>query len=169
MGRPAASALVQVYGTLLVGEKIPDGAGIGVPTGGLRIGTVELVEEAVGIVENENVTIAGAGIGIALDGSGERNGHGTGVAFAAVGLIVDGNERLRAVYDGVGNADVGAVVLAGAEIGMDADGGADVIDDCGRIGIDRGGGDVCVPEIVRGEWEEIVEAGALADGHLRAA
>jgi hypothetical protein len=133
---------------LLVGEEIPDGAGICVPGSGLRVGTVEFVEKAVGVVENEDVAIAGAGIGVALDGSGERNGHGAGVGFATVGGVVDGNERLRAVDDGVGNAQVGTVVFAGTEVGMNADGGADVVDDVGGIGIDGRGRNVFVPEVV---------------------
>jgi len=152
--------------TLLVGKKIPDGPRIGVPTGGLRIGTIELVQKTIGFIENEDVAVAGAGIGIALDGGGKRNGHGARVAFAAVGLIVDGNERLCGIDNGVRNADVGTVVFAGAKIGMDADGRADEIDDGGGIGIDAGRGDVCVPEIVRRKGNEAAEAGALTGEQL---
>ena len=138
------------------------------PTGSLRIRTVELVKETIGFVENEDVTIAGAGIGVALDGSGKRNGHGAGVGLAPVGLVVNGEERLSRVDNRVGNAHVGAVVFALSEIGMDADGGADVTDDCGRIGINGGGGNIFVPQVVRREWNESTKAGALTGGHLRA-
>jgi len=155
-------------GALLVGEKIPDSTGVRVPTGGLRIGAVELVEETVGFIENENVTIAAAGIRIAFDGRVERDGHGAGVGFAAVGLIVDRDERLRGVDDGVGDAHVGAIIFALAEIRMDPDGRADEIDDVGGVGIHGCAGDVCVPEIVAGERNKAAEAGALTGGHLRA-
>lgn len=134
----------------------------------MRIGTVEFIEEAVGVVEDEDMAIAGARIGIALDGSSERDGHGARVAFTTVGGVGDGNESLGGIDDGVGDAHVGAVVFTGTEIGMEANGGADVVDVVGGVGIDVGGGDVFVPEIVGGEWEKTVEAGALSDGHLRA-
>ncbi len=39
-------------------------------------------------------------------------------------------------------------VLAGAEVGMEADGGADEIEEGGGIGVDGIGGDVAIPEIV---------------------
>ena len=135
----------------------------------MRIGRVKLVEEAIGFIENKNVAIAGAGIRVALDGSGERNGHGAGIAFARRRLIVEGMKRLRGIDDGIGNAHAGTVVLTGAEIGMKSDGGADVINDGGGVGVDGGGGDVFIPEIVGGERKEAAEAGALAGGHLRAA
>lgn len=126
-------------GALLVGEQIPDGAGVRVPSGGLWEGAVELVEEAVGFIEDEDVAIAGAGIGIAFDRSAEGNGHGAGIGFAAVGLVIDRDESLRGVDYAVGNADVRAVVFALAEVGMDADGRTDEIDDAGGVGIDGRG------------------------------
>ena len=134
----------------------------------MRIGAVKLVEEAIGFVENKDVAIAGAGIGVAFDGSSEGNRHGAGVGLAAVGLVVDGDERLSRVDNRVRNAHVGAVVFTLSEIGMDADGGTDVINDCGGIGIDGGGGNILIPEIVRREWNEATQAGALTGGHLRA-
>src|SRR5208337_1385286 len=51
---------------------------------------------------------------------------------------------------------------------MQSDGGTDVADVVGGVGVDGSGGDVFVPEIVAGEGEEAVETGALAHGHLRA-
>ncbi len=152
-------------GALLVGDKIPDGAGSGVPCGGLRIGTIEFVEEASVVVENEDVAIAVAGIGIAFDGRGERNGHGACVAFAAVSGVIHGNEGLSGVDHGVGNADGRAVVLTGAEIRMKTDGSADEIDDGGRVGIDGRGRNIFVPQAIGWEREEAVEAGGLAGGH----
>jgi len=125
--------------------------------------------KAIGFVEDENVAIAGAGIGVAFDGSGERNGHGAGVGLAAIGLVVDGNERLGGIDNRVGNAHVRAVVFPLAEIGMDADARADVVDNGGGIGIDGSGGNILVPEIVRRKWNEAAETGALARGHLRTA
>lgn len=153
--------------TLLVGEKIPDGAGIGVPAGGLRIGAVEFIEEAVGLIENQDVTIAGAGIGIALDGIGECDGHGARVALAAIGLVINGDEGLGGVDDRVGDAHVGTVVLASAEIGMEANRGTHVIDEGSGVRINRRGRNIFVPEIVRGEGDETAEAAALAGRHLR--
>jgi hypothetical protein len=150
---------------LLVGEKIPNGAGAYVPLRGLRIGAVELVEETIGTVEDEDVAIAGAGIRVALNGSGERNGHGSGIALGTVGSVVDGNEGLRAVDDGVGDAHGGAVIQTGAEIGMQANGIANEIEEVGGVGIDGRGRDVFVPEIVGREWKEAIEAGALSRGH----
>ena len=114
------------------------------------------------------MAITVAGIGVTFNGSGERNRHGAGVAFAAVGVVGDGDQGLRRIDDGVGNADVRAVVLAGAEVGVEANGGADVVDDGGGIGIDRRRGNIFVPEIVGGEWKEAVETGTLSDGHLTA-
>lgn len=133
---------------LLIGEKIPDGAGISIPTGGLRLGTVKLVKEAVGFVENEDVAVAGAGVGIALDGIAKCDGHGARVAFAAIGLVIDGDEGLGGVDNRVGDAHVGAVVLSLAEIGMQANGRANVIDEGGGVGINGRGRDVLVPEII---------------------
>ena len=135
-------------GALLVGEKIPDSAGTGVPGSGLGVGTVELVEEAVGVIENEDVAIAVAGVGVAFDIRGERDGHGAGIGLGGVGGVVDGDERLSGIDNGVGNADIGAVVEARTEVGMDAGGGADVRDDGGGVGVDGRGGNVFVPEIV---------------------
>src|SRR5208337_215520 len=155
-------------GALLIGEKIPDGAGAGVPGSGLRVGAVEFVEEAVGIVEHEDVAIASARIGVALNGCSERNGHGAGIAFIAVGGVGDGDERLRGIHDGVGDAHVGAVVFAGTEIRVEANRGADVANVIRRVGVNGGAGDIFVPEIVAREWQEAVEAGALAHRHLGA-
>ena len=107
--------------TLLVGEKIPNGARVGVPGRVLRVGAVEFVEEAVGVVENEDVAIAGTRIGVALDGRSKRNGHRASVGFAAVSGVIDGDERLGAIDNGVRNAHVGAVIFAGPEVGMNAD------------------------------------------------
>ncbi len=107
---------------LFVGEKIPDGTGACVPNGGLRIGRVKLVEEAIGFIEDENVAIAGAGIRVAFDRSGQRNGHGAGVGFAAVRGVIDRDERLSGIDHGIRNTDVGAVVFAGAEVGMNSSG-----------------------------------------------
>src|SRR5580704_1274522 len=98
-------------GTLLVGEKIPDGSRTSVPGSGLRIGAEEFVEEASGSVEDEDVAITGSRIGVALDGRGERDGHGPDVALAAVGSVIDGDERLRGIDYRVGNADGGALIL----------------------------------------------------------
>ena len=133
----------------------------------MRVGTVEFIEKTVGVVENEDVTIAGAGVGVAFDVNGERNRHGAGVGFAAVGGVVDRDERLRGIDDGVGSADVRAVVEAGAEVGMNADARSDVGDDGAGVGINGHGRDVLVPEIVRGERKETIEARARADRHCR--
>jgi len=156
-------------GALLVGEEIPDGAGARIPLRGLRIRTVEFVEKTIGAVEDENVAIAGAGIRVTLNGSGERDGHGTEIALGAIGGVVDGNEGLRGVDDGVGDTHRGTVIQTGAEIGMQANGIADEVEDVGRVGIDGRGRDVFVPEIVGRERKEAVEAGALPCGHSGAA
>ena len=155
-------------GALLVGEEIPDGAGARIPLRGLRIRTVEFVEKTIGAVEDENVAIAGAGIRVTLNGSGERDGHGTEIALGAIGGVVDGNEGLRGVDDGVGDTHRGTVIQTGAEIGMQANGIADEVEDVGRVGIDGRGRDVFVPEIVGRERKEAVEAGALPCGHAGA-
>ena len=148
-------------GTLLVIEQIPNCGGGGVPTAvGIGVAAVELVEPAIGVVEDEDVAVAAAGIWIALDGRVGGHGHGAGIAFVAVGGEVDGHEA--AGDDDIGNANRAALISAGAEVGMKADAGADEVDVIGRIGIDLRGGDVGVPEIVGGKWEEAVEAGALA-------
>jgi hypothetical protein len=146
-GEPGGVGAGPGVGALLVSEKIPDGAGGCVPGRSLRVGTVEFVEQAAGVVENEDVTIAGAGIGVAFDGNGEGDGHEAGIGFA-VGGVVDGNGRLRGIDYGVGNTHARAVVEAGAEIRMKADGRADARDDGGGVGVDRRRRDVFVSEIV---------------------
>jgi len=143
-------------GALLVGEQIPDGSGAGVPGSGLRIRAVEFVEETSGGVEDEDVAITGTGIGVALDGRGERDGHGTGVALAAVRGVIDGDERLRGIDHRVGDADGGALILPSAEIGVQADGCADEVDYVGGVGINGSGGNVFVPEIVGRKRNEAV-------------
>ena len=94
------------------------------------------------------MAIAGAGIRVALDGSGEGDGHGTGVALGTISCVVDEDERLGAVNDGVGDAHGGTVIKAGAKIGMKANGGADEVEDVGGVGIDLRSRDVLVPKIV---------------------
>lgn len=51
-GKPGGVGAGPRVGALLVGEEIPDRAGGCVPSGGLRIGRIELVEEAVGFIEH---------------------------------------------------------------------------------------------------------------------
>lgn len=114
------------------------------------------------------MAIARAGIRVAFDGSSERNGHGACVGFTAVRGVIDGDEWLSGVDYRVGNADVGAVVFAGTEIGMNGGRGPDEIDDRGGIGVDGEIRNVGVPEIVGRKWNEATEAGALTGGHLRA-
>jgi len=96
------------------------------------------------------VAIAGAGIRVTLNGSGERDGHGTEIALGAIGGVVDGNEGLRGVDDGVGDTHRGTVIQTGAEIGMQANGIADEVEDVGRVGIDGRGRDVLFQRLSEG-------------------
>ena len=65
---------------LLVAEEIPDGSGACRPAVGATGGGVQLVEETVGVIEHEDMLIAG--IGLAFNGVRERDGHRAGIAFA---------------------------------------------------------------------------------------
>jgi hypothetical protein len=153
---------------LFVREEVPNGPGTGVPLRGLGIRTVEFVEEAVSPVEDKDVTIAGTGIGIALNGSSKRDGHGARITFSAVSSVIDGHGRLRAVDDRIGDTHGGIVVKTGAKIGMQSDAGADETKDASGIGIHGGGRNVLVPKIFGGEWNKAVETNALSSGHAGA-
>src|SRR5208283_4746683 len=54
------------------------------------------------------------------------------------------------------------------EIRVEANRGADVANVIRGVGVNGGAGDIFVPEIVAREWQEAVEAAALAHGHLGA-
>ena len=65
--------------------QIPNGGGGGVPRAvGIDAGAKEFIEPAVVVIEDEDVAVACAGIGVALDVSVRRNGHGTRIAFVTV-------------------------------------------------------------------------------------
>jgi hypothetical protein len=130
---------------LFVTEKIPDCRGIGVPGIGLRVGAIELVQEAVGVIESQDVAIAVAGIRVTLDGICERDGHRAGITFTTVGGEIYGNIRLLQTANRIGNANGRPLVLTGAEIRMKPDRRANEIDDGAGIGVDHGGRDVLVP------------------------
>ena len=150
---------------LLIGCEIPDGGRSCVPIRRLWIGAVQFVEKAGSSVEHENVAIAVPGIGVAFNRCGERNGHGAGVAFAAIRRERDGNESLRRIYDRIRDTDGGIVILSCTKVGMQADGTAYEIDDGCGVRIDRRGRDVFIPEIVGRKWNETVQAGTLSGRH----
>ena len=79
---------------------------------------------------------------------------------------VDG--RLIRTHHGVGDADGAAAKLPRAEIGMDANGAADEINERGGIGVHCGGGNILIPGIIRREGKEAVEACARSDAHAAA-
>lgn len=81
-------------GAPLVGSEIPHGARSCVPIRGLRIRTIQFVEETSVGVENQDVAIAAAGIGVAFNGGGKRNRHRASVALAAVCGVVDRQQGL---------------------------------------------------------------------------
>ena len=74
-------------------------------------------------------------MGITFDRSIVGNGHGAGIAFAAIRGEVDVHEG-RAAHDNIGNADSRSRVQARAEIGMHRCAGADEIDERVGVGID---------------------------------
>src|SRR5262249_34262021 len=105
-------------------------------------GVVKLVEPAVLRVDHQHVLIAD-GVGGALDRSVGRHGHWSGIAL---GRRADRDRHLLlylAVDDHIRNA------TADAEVGMDANGRSDVVDDRRGVGVDRRRGDVLVPGAVR--------------------
>jgi hypothetical protein len=73
-------------------------------------------------------------------------GIGPGVAFGPVGVIHDRLERLRGIDDKVGNAELGTVPLARAEVGMERRARTDKGDEAGRIGVNFGRGDIGIPQ-----------------------
>ena len=81
-------------GALFVVSEIPHGARGCVPIGGLRIRTIQFVEETSVGIENQDVAIAAAGIGIAFNGGGERNRHRASVALTAVRGVFDRQQGL---------------------------------------------------------------------------
>ena len=123
----------------------------------------KLVEETIRIVENENVAITGAGIGVTLDGRGNRNGHRPGIAFASIGGEVDGDGRLLPTDNEVGNADRRAQILARPKVRVHASASPDEIDDCSGIRIHWRGRNIGVPKTVGGKRYEASKTGALAE------
>ncbi len=126
------------------------------------IGAVKLIQPAIGIVENQHVAVAAAGIGIALDGSIRRDRHRSGIALIAVGREVDVHRRLRTTHHDIGNSNVRAVVQTGTEVRMQPDRRTNEVDHGRGIGIDGRGRDILVPGIVGGEGKKAIQAGALA-------
>ena len=118
---PAASALVHSYGrcsTLRRSHTAPPAAVQSVLPG---VAEKEFIEEAVGLVQDENVAIARAHQGISLDDRRRgRNGHRAWVALATILRVGDGYGCLRAIDDRIGDANGGALVKPGAKVRMEA-------------------------------------------------
>src|SRR6185312_1623900 len=117
------------------------------------------------VVEHEHVTVSVARVRVALDGRACGNGHGTGIALVGRLIEINADRSLRAVHNGVGDADGRALILPRAKVRMQADGGADEIDDLAGVRIDGCAGNVLVPRAVARERDESVEARALTGGH----
>ena len=146
--------------------QIPNGGGSGVPRAvGIDAGTKEFVEPAVVVIEDEDVAVAGTRIGVALDVGVGGNGHGAGITFVAVSVEEDVHGRLRRADDGIRNADVAALNLTGAKVGMERDGGTDEIDVGVGIWIGGRSRNVLIPCVACGEGTEAVKTYARAGTH----
>ena len=124
MGRPAASAEVQPAGrvSLVVRSQVGGRAHLK-PRSGAN-GVVQLEEPAVALAQDQDVAVAGGGVGIvgaaAFDVRVERDRHRTGVALVGVvvatGAESDRHQRLIGWYDGIGDT---VVLLGGSQVQMD--------------------------------------------------
>ena len=79
-GRPGERALRVIL-------QIPNGGGSCVPSAvAVYAGAIEFVEPAIVVVQNQDVAIAGSGIGVALDVGVCGNRHGSRIAFVTIGV-----------------------------------------------------------------------------------
>src|SRR5206468_11151125 len=104
----------------------------------------------------------------ALNQGVRGDGLGPGIALSGKCPQRDRHFGLRTRDRLVGNANGLIVKCSRAEIGMQSYRRSNEIDDVGRIGIDRSGGYVGVPQTAGRTRNEAVETGALAKTHAAA-
>ena len=146
-----------------VAVELEERAAICVPAAAISLqeGAIQLVESVVVTVDHQHVPVA-IRAGAPFDGRRGRHGVGPGVALVAIGRPGDRHRRLGARHHHVGNAQRRTVVQPGAEVRMQASGGADAGDDGVRVRVDGIGRDVSVPGIARWEGDRTVQRGTRA-------
>src|SRR5271154_1874902 len=151
---------------LLVAKQVPNSRGVRVPaTVTLRVRTIQLIQPATAVIKYQHVPIAAPRIRIPLDRRAGRHWHRPRIALVSVSCEIDHYRWLRRVHHDVGNSDARAVILARAKIRMHRIASSDEIYNGRGVRIHRRARDVLIPQIVRREGQEAVQAAALANTH----
>src|SRR6185437_4164258 len=114
------------------------------------------------------MSVAVAWFGITLDERVRRNRFRAGIAFVRERVQGYVHLGLSASHDLIRNAESLVVKGTRTEIRVKGHSRADEVDVVRRIGINRRGGNIGVPQITRWKRHKAVQAGELANRHSAA-
>ncbi len=126
---------------------------------------VELVEPAAACFEHQDMPVPIAGLRVTFNQRVRRDRHRSGIAFAGIRPQSNWDSMLRPSYHLIRNPNRLALVGACAKVRMQRNAGPDEADDVRGIGVYPRGGNVRIPQAVRGKRNESVQARAGAEAH----